>query len=157
VKSKIFIKGQSVGIFRLNKYEGCFISPLGHESKCWDVTCGCCDIDWWISEKELLRVKHFYTCDKVNLLDTLPGYFENNKYRTEEGYILLHKPGSLEVKNNGWGYEHRIVMAEHLGYAIGNKEVHHKNERRNDNRLENLQVLTKAKHAQIHEQIFQRA
>lgn len=57
-----------------------------------------------------------------------------------------------KVKVNGKSFsEHRFVMEQHLGRKLRTDEhVHHKNEDRFDNRIENLKILTPAQHLALH-------
>jgi len=67
------------------------------------------------------------------------------------GYVLVKVPeGTPGAKKNGtarglWMYEHRYVIQESLGRPLLPSEtVHHRNGIRHDNRLENLELWTKA-------------
>ena len=52
---------------------------------------------------------------------------------------------------NGWIYEHRLVMANHLGRVLRtNEHVHHINGNPVDNRVENLSVLPAGDHLRKH-------
>ncbi len=52
---------------------------------------------------------------------------------------------------HGYVLHHRIVMENFLGRMLTRKEiVHHLNENKKDNRVENLQVMSVASHMKIH-------
>lgn len=67
------------------------------------------------------------------------------------GYIMLYKPDHPMSNSGGYLYEHRKVMSEKLGRALNSKEiVHHKNGIKDDNRVENLEIVTRLSHSQAH-------
>lgn len=70
--------------------------------------------------------------------------------KRKDGYIIRYAPGH-PYANKNCVLEHRLVMESHLGRFLEPHElVHHKNEIKDDNRLENLQLTDHSEHATIH-------
>lgn len=73
---------------------------------------------------------------------------------TGDGYKLIYKGRDHPMANHhGYVPEHRLVMSEHLGRPLtGDEHVHHINEDISDNRLKNLEILSRADHTRHHNQ-----
>lgn len=72
--------------------------------------------------------------------------------RTPNGYVVLcikSHPNCDVVL--GYVMEHRVVMEMFLNRYLDAKEVvHHKNEVKHDNRIDNLEIMTLAQHTVVH-------
>src|SRR3990167_4252723 len=65
----------------------------------------------------------------------------------KNGYIWLRKPDHPNANSHGMVAEHRLIMARVLGRSLFPWEnVHHRNAVKDDNRIENLAVVSKGVH-----------
>lgn len=69
----------------------------------------------------------------------------------KSGYIYISKPEHPFCNGDGDIAEHRLVMEAKIGrYLTKNEIVHHINEIRDDNRPENLMIMTPSEHTKHH-------
>jgi len=71
--------------------------------------------------------------------------WKGGKFKDGNGYIKIKMREHLFANSSGYVTEHRLVMEKKIGRFLKPYEmVHHKNGIRNDNRIENLQLLFRA-------------
>ena len=109
--------------------------------------CSSCGKDTWHQRKDLHRVckacayvvrKTAHGEDHVN--------WKGGRYHHGDGYIVVQLlpdgPYSSMAQGRGYVLEHRLIMAEHIGRCLSEGEVvHHINGDKQDNRIENLELL----------------
>jgi len=75
------------------------------------------------------------------------------KYVLSRGYKYVYAPNHPHARGSKKLYvaEHRLVMEKKIGrYLLADEIVHHVNEDKLDNRVENLLIMTTSEHDQYH-------
>lgn len=109
--------------------------------------CKICKISFYCKPSEDRRGCIRSYCSKECQFSNKKLGLPNNQYLAHDGYIVCGK-----TKDNRKQIKlHRVIMEEHIGRILLPTEiVHHINEDKLDNRLENLQIVTRSEHNKIH-------
>ena len=119
--------------------------------------CITCGREWWV---RYLKGKPYVTqCQPcgtraVKRIGKDNPSWRGGRSKTSKGYIVIHvSPDDFfypMVDNRNYVPEHRLVVAKSLGRCLHSWEiVHHKNHIKDDNRIENLQLVSDDRHKQI--------
>ena len=86
--------------------------------------------------------------------------YKGGRRQTTGGYIIILKRDHPYASKSGHVMEHRLVYEEYMTKKWGIRfiihptlEVHHINGIKDDNRIENLKLVTVKEHGEIHKQI----
>jgi|SRR5215510_4072190 len=118
--------------------------------------CECGKCDEWIplltKEGKPARFKHYHHRRGKSILrgSDNPAW-NGGRFLTPKGYVMIYVPDHPHTTSHHHHiYEHRWIMEQHLGrYLERSEHVHHINGIKDDNRIENLQLLTGAQHNMI--------
>ncbi len=84
-----------------------------------------------------------------------PGW-KGGKIRNGDGYIFVYSPNHPCRRSQPYIFEHRLVMEKHLGRYLESWEtVHHINGIKDDNGIENLQLLPNYEHNHSMQKLYQ--
>lgn len=114
----------------------------------------CCLAKKGLNSNEIAKQKNM-SLTQVNkyikLFDIPVERYHKGFTKTWSGYILLYKPGYPKANKKGYVREHVFVIEEFLGRTLTEDEVvHHIDENKANNKIENLQLMTKYEHKCLH-------
>ena len=100
--------------------------------------CEKCGKEFWGNSWEIRRGAVRFCSRKCS------GFLRKDRKMSTDGYWIVYTP-------DGFVKEQRWIMQQHIGRKLGRDEiVHHINGDKLDNRIENLEIVTRGRHNTIH-------
>jgi len=93
----------------------------------------------WLDRFGIRKMKSF----GISRRGQKAGYWKGGRYKDNtSGYVWVFNLEHSSCTKKGYVLEHRLVMEKFIGrYLKGNEIVHHKNKIKDDNRVENLEIV----------------
>ena len=109
----------------------------------WTACKGCGKERWVELQRGVIRYSMCKSCAHFTGIRLIRNNYVFEKLYSNDFFYSM-------TKKDGYVSGHRLVMAKHLGRNLHSWEiVHHKNHIRDDNRIENLQLISDDSHKQI--------
>ena len=125
----------------------------GRQTFIWSPCIDCGKERWVQYVKRNPRQLRCISCGQINRASKSYKWKER-RYKNIEGYIVIRLKSDDFFRSmadcQGYVLEHRLIMAQHFGRCLHRWEiVHHRNHKRDDNRIENLQLVSEDRHNQF--------
>ena len=100
---------------------------------------GVTTISRWAARFRIRETRHYKGSHK----GSQNPYWGGGRYKdSTSGHIWVYNPGHPSSTKKGYVLEHRLAVEKSIGrYLRGNEIVHHKNKIKDDNRVENLEIV----------------
>lgn len=83
--------------------------------------------------------------------------WKNGEYINEDGYKMILDTRHPNAYGSRYVLEHRLIMEKAVGrYLTKDEVIHHINKNRQDNRIENLEIVDRSKHNVIHFTVYKK-
>lgn len=77
--------------------------------------------------------------------------WRGGRNKTIYGYYEVYAPDHPFIQKSGYVKEHRLVVEKKIGrFLLPSEIVHHKNGIKDDNRINNLEIISKSAHVKLH-------
>lgn len=96
------------------------------------------------------HTQRLYRTGSLGPAETQRPTYGTGVHRHGDGYVQIVQPGHPLADSRGRVMEHRWMAWEAGMFSDPELEVHHRNEVKDDNRLDNFEILTKPEHASRH-------